>query len=86
MDPVQLTIIIISFCLTILICVLGIQVYLILKEIRLSLMKVNKMLDDAGVVSGTVSASVTEVSGFMGGIRSGIKLISQMSKKGDHHD
>jgi len=53
MDPVQLTIIIISFALALLLIVLGIQVWYILKEMRLSLQKMNKMLDDAGKVSGT---------------------------------
>ncbi len=52
MDPTQLTIIIISFALALLFIILGIQVWYILKEMRISLQKVNKMLDDAGKVSG----------------------------------
>lgn len=47
MDPVQLTIIGISIVLTILLVILGVQVYLILKEIKTSLVKANSMLDDA---------------------------------------
>ena len=47
MDPVQLTIIAISIVVTILLIVLGVQVYLILKEVKTSLVKGNSMLDDA---------------------------------------
>ncbi|EKD67763.1 MAG: hypothetical protein ACD_48C00231G0002, partial [uncultured bacterium] len=43
MDPVQLTIIIISFILTTLVVILSIQVWHILGEFRLTAQKVNKM-------------------------------------------
>ncbi len=78
MDPTQLTIIIISFALAILFIVLGIQVWYILKEIRLSLKKVNKMLDDAGRVSGAVSEGVVGMSGFVNGLKTGISAITSL--------
>jgi hypothetical protein len=80
MDPIQLTIILVTTSLTILLIVLGIQVYLILKEIRISIQKANKMLDDAGAVTGTVSQGITSMSGFINGIRSGISLITSLNK------
>lgn len=80
MDPVQLTIILISFTLTILIVVLGIQVWFILGEMRVSLQKMNKMLDDAGKVSGTVSDGVASMSGFMQGIKTGLSMITSLKK------
>ncbi len=83
MDPIQLTIIGVSVTLTILLVVLGIQVFYILKEIRFSVQKTNKMLDDAGKVSGTVSEGVTSMSGFMNGIKSGLQMISALQKKGE---
>lgn len=86
MDSTQIIITVISFALTILIVILGIQVFFILKEIRISFQKVNKMLEDFGKVTGTVSASVSEVSGFMQGIRSGMKLITSVVRKGDNHE
>ena len=86
MDPIQLTIIVVTITLTILLVVLGIQVYLILKEIRLSLQKTNKMLDDAGAVTGTVSEGLTSMSGFIHGIKSGISLITSLKKKGETHE
>jgi len=81
MDPIQLTIIIVTFTLTILLVVLGIQVFYILKEMRLSIHKANKMLDDAGAVTGTVSQGITSMSGFINGIKSGISLITSLKPK-----
>ena len=81
MDPIQLTIIAVTITLTVLLVVLGIQVYYILKEIRASIQKTNKMLDDAGEVTGTVSEGITSMSGFLNGIRSGISLITSLRHK-----
>lgn len=84
MDPVQLTIIGVSITLTLLIVVLGIQVFLILKEFRHSIEKTNKMLDDAGKVTGTVSEGVESMAGFVNGIKSGLRLVQSFHKKSDH--
>ncbi len=85
MDPVQLTIIAISIVITVLIVFLGVQVWYILKEIRSSLQKVNKMLDDAGKVSGTVTQGVSSMAGMLEGIRTGLSLFSSFRRK-DHND
>ena len=85
MDPVQLTIIAISFIITILIVFLGVQVWYILKEMRASLQKVNKMLEDAGKVSGTVSQGVSSMAGMLEGIKTGLSLFSALRRK-DHDD
>ena len=78
MDPVQLTIIAISFIITILIVFLGVAVWHILKEMRASLQKVNKMLDDAGKVSGTVSQGVSSMAGMLEGIKTVRSLFSSL--------
>lgn len=86
MDPIQLTIIIISFALAILLIVLGIQLWYILKEMKISLQKINKMLDDAGKVTGTVSEGVESMSGFISGIKTGLSLITSLRHKGENHE
>lgn len=86
MDPTQLTIIIISFALTLLLIILGIQVWYILKEIRISLQKMNSMLDDAKKVSGTVSEGIVGMSGFMNGLKTGITAVTSFMHKGDKHE
>lgn len=86
MDPIQLTIIVVTITLTILMVVLGIQVFFILKEIRLSVHKANKMLDDAGKVTETVSGGVASMGGFINGVRSGIAMITSLKGKGEIHE
>lgn len=81
MDPTQLTIIVISLALAILLIVLGIQIWYILKEIRLSLSKMNSMLDDAKKVSGTVSNGIVGMSGFMNGLKTGMTAITSLLHK-----
>lgn len=85
MDLVQLTLIIISLVLTILVCALGVQVFFILKEVKISAQKMNKMLDDAGKVSGTVSDSVVNMAGFVNGLKTGLSVFSSIrGKEGEH--
>jgi hypothetical protein len=100
MDPIQTVIIFVSVTLTTIIAILSIQVWNILKEFRisvhkmngildestLSLQKVNKMLDDAGTVSGTVSQGVVQASGFLSGIRSGISMLSAFIPKKNYNE
>lgn len=86
MDPIQLTIIGVSVTLTILLVILGIQLFFILKEVQRSLQKTNKMLDDAGKVTGTVSDGVTSMTGFVNGIRTGLTMITSLTKKGEHRE
>lgn len=85
MDPVQITIIIISFILTTLIIVLTIQTVHILKEFRLTVQKINKMLDDGGKVTGIVSESASGIAGLFSGIKAGMNVLSFL-KKGDSHE
>ena len=85
MDTTQLTIILISIALTILIIILGVQMWFILKEVRGSIHKVNKMLDDAGRVSGAVSEGIVGMSGFMNGLKTGISAITTLLHKGENH-
>jgi hypothetical protein len=86
MDPIVLTIIGVSITLTLLLVVIGIQISLILKEFRFSVQKTNKMLDDAGKVTETVSTGVENMSGFMNGIKTGISMITSLKHKGEHHE
>jgi hypothetical protein len=83
MDTTQLVIVIISSALTALLIILGIQVFYILKEMRRSIQKVNKMLDDAGKITGTVGDGVVNISGFVNGLKAGISAISQLKGKGE---
>ncbi len=87
MDPIQFTIIIISVTLTVLFVFVGIQVFYILKEMRQSVRKINKMLDDGGKMTGAVSDTVEGMSGLVSGVKAGLALVSKLGgKKGDDHE
>jgi hypothetical protein len=86
MDPVQLTIVIISFALAVLLIVLGVQVFYILKEIRGSMQRMNKMLDDAGKISGTVSEGFVSMSGLMSGLRAGLTFVKTLRGKSQEEE
>lgn len=86
MEPTQIVIIAIAIVLTSLFIALGIQMWFILKELRGSVVRVNKILDDSGKVSGAVSDGVTNVNGLMNGLKSGISLVTSFKKKGDNDE
>lgn len=86
MDPVQLTIIVISFILTLLLVVLGAQVWYILKEIRIAMTKTNTIIDDAKKVTGTVGDSVSSMSGVVSGIKAALSVFKTFRKKNEDND
>ena len=83
MDPIQLLIIVVTLILTILLVVLGIQMWFILKEIRISIQKMNKMLDDMQKVTGTVGEGISNLGGVMSGLKAGLSIFSSLRKKGE---
>jgi preprotein translocase subunit YajC len=66
MDATQILLISVITVLTILLVVIGIQVFLILKEVQQSIKKANKMLDDAGTISGSIASLSDKFSGISG--------------------
>ena len=78
MDTVQFVIVFVSITLTVLFVALGVQVFFILKEMRLSIHKINKMLDDGGKMTGAVSDTVEGMSGLVSGVKAGIALVSKL--------
>lgn len=72
-DSNQVLLIVVIIVLTTLLSVIGVQVFFILREVQRSIQKVNKMLDDAGTISESItkpiaslSNSITGVSGIAG--------------------
>lgn len=81
MDITQLVIVFVTITLTVLLVIVGIQVFFILSEIRISIQKVNKMLDDMGKVSGVASDSVVNMSGMLSGLKAGLSFLTSFRKK-----
>lgn len=81
MDITQIVLVIVIVVLTVLLVVIGVQIVHILKEVKKSLEKVNKMLDDAGAVTGGISRTVTGATGLLEGLKTGLSLVSLFKHK-----
>lgn len=81
LDLTQLLLGFIILVLTAMLAVIGIQVYFILGEFRQTLSKANKVLDDTGVISESVSKPVGMISGILMGLRGSSEIAKIFSRK-----
>lgn len=75
-DAVQGVLLFVIVLLTVLLVVLGIQVFFILKELRVTLDRANKVLENTEVIT----ESVSEPMSFLSGLISGTKSLSAIAK------
>jgi hypothetical protein len=80
MDPAQILLFIIIIILTIFLVVLGIQVSLILKDLRVTLSKTNKLLDNANAITEDIAEPVSIISKAILSIKSGAALLGLLKK------
>lgn len=80
MDTAQLLLIIVVSVLTLLLVFLGIQVFFILRELRNTLSKANRVLDDAGVISSSISRPVESFSTVVSGLKLGSVIATFLAK------
>lgn len=73
-DPAQTALFLVVVALTILLVVLGIQVYFILRELRKTIDKANKVLDDTGVITESVSKPISSLSSLTMGLKTGATI------------
>lgn len=73
-DTAQAVLLFVLIVLTILLVVLGIQVFFILKEFRQTVSKANKVLDDTSAITESVSAPLSSLSTITSGIKAGAKI------------
>ena len=64
-DPVQAVLLFVILLLAILFVILGIQVFLILRELRTTVVKTNKILDDVDSLTTSISEPISFVSGLL---------------------
>lgn len=74
-DSVQLVLLVVIIVLTVLLVILGIQVYFILRDLRRTIEKTNKVLDNANVITDSVTGPLANVAGLIGGFK-GASLIT----------
>ena len=80
MELTQVLLVIVVVVLTGILSLVGVQLFLILKEVRLSIRKLNKILEDAGVVSESVAKPAASLSGFLTGLKGGADLVKLLLK------
>lgn len=61
-DPVQMVLLLVILVLTILLVILGIQVYYILRELRDTIIKTNRILDNAESITENIDAPLSALS------------------------
>lgn len=89
-DLSQVLLVIVITTLTILLTFIGIQIVFILREVRRAIEKMNKMLDDAGMITESIAHPISGLGGMIDGIKSGVKaietignLITRKKKRGE---
>ena len=69
--------------LTAILSAVGIQLFLVLRDVRVTLIKVNKVLSEVGIISEVLVKPASLVNGLM----SGMKFLNKFSqKKGGKND
>lgn len=81
LDATQLLLVFVILVLTVMLSIIGVQVFFILREFRNTLAKANKVLDDTGVISESVSKPISMFSAMMLGIKGGTGLIKALTKE-----
>jgi len=80
MEFVQIALLLVIVILTILFVVLGIQVFFILREFRKTVDKANKVLDDTGIITESLSTPISTLSSLVMSIKTGISFANWLKK------
>ena len=72
----QILLLIVITVLSSVLTVAGLEVIKILKEFRVSIQKLNQVLDDAHLLTSSVAKPVVGISNFISGLKSGIDVVS----------
>ncbi|MBI4079089.1 MAG: hypothetical protein HY429_02210 [Candidatus Levybacteria bacterium] len=80
-DTAQAVLLLVIVVLTVLLVVLGIQVFFILRELRQTVSKANKVLDDTGLITESVSGPITTISALVAGVKAGSVITRLLKRK-----
>jgi len=75
MDPLIVLMIVVVSMLTVLLVIVGVQVILILKEVRRVLSRVNSTIDTVDKVVGNISSPFAQMGGMIEGLKGGFKVV-----------
>ncbi|MCL5438359.1 MAG: hypothetical protein M1268_00035 [Patescibacteria group bacterium] len=80
-DAAQPVLLLVIIVLAFLLLILGIQVFFILRELRRTISKANKILDDTGVITESVSKPISSLSSVVSGIKTGVNFANFFKSK-----
>ncbi|MCX6725844.1 MAG: hypothetical protein NT052_00810 [Candidatus Shapirobacteria bacterium] len=65
-SPTQILLIVVVSALSVVLVIIGVQVFYLFREFRRSVEKVNKVLDDVGTVSSAITKPIASLSNSLG--------------------
>lgn len=80
-DAAQVILLSVIVVLAIFLVVLGIQVFFILRELRTTVAKANKVLDDTGAITESVSEPIAAISTLVAGVKTGAAVARLLKKR-----
>lgn len=79
-DPIHILLTFVITTLTVLLFIIGLEVFQILKELKRTLEKVNRILDDTGRITNSIATPIEEASEFLVGLKKGVSFLNSVSK------
>lgn len=80
MDTAQALLIAVVIVLTVMLVIIGLQVFFILRDLRRTIDKANKVLDNTEEITESVSAPVSSFSSLLMGLQSGKTVVSFLKR------
>lgn len=85
-DPAQLVLFLVIIILTVLLVVLGVQVFFILRALRITINRINNVLENAENITESVSRPISSLSTLAMGLKTGATIAKIFQGGGKHHD
>lgn len=83
MDTIQILLIIVLSITTVLLTVVGIQLFLVLRAVNKTLQNVNKIVNGFDAIGIGLKHGLGEATGFINGFKTIIKIVDLYKKKND---
>ncbi len=83
MDTIQILLIIVLSISTVLLTVVGIQLFLVLNALRKSIQNVNKIINGFDAIGIGLKHGLGEATGFINGFKTILKIVDLYKKKND---
>ena len=81
MDTAQILLVVVVLVLTVILSLVGFEVFLILRELKQSVRKTNKILDDTGLITESVAKPIAGFSGFLSGLKDSANIVKILADK-----